>query len=198
MISVYQIKPAFQKALQPILRGLHKAGITANQITLTAILLSAGLGAMMFAFPTHRYVLLLLPLGLLLRMALNALDGMMARQFQMQSKLGAVLNEVGDVVSDSMIFLALFNIPSWSLWAVGGFTLLAILNEFCGLLPQALGGERRYDGPMGKSDRALLIGLYCILGYFWPSLLAYGNWVLVAAMGLMVLSSGIRLRHAQA
>jgi len=49
--------------------------------------------------------MVLMPVVLLLRMALNALDGMMARQFNLQSKMGAALNEMGDVVSDIVLLL---------------------------------------------------------------------------------------------
>ena len=98
MISVYKIKPAFQKLLQPVLKTLHSIGVTANQLTLAAIALSVGLGYMFLHYEEYLVILLLLPAGLLLRMALNALDGMMARQFNMQSRLGEILNELGDVV----------------------------------------------------------------------------------------------------
>ena len=40
MISVYSIKPQFQRVLTPILELLHRANVTANQITLWACILS--------------------------------------------------------------------------------------------------------------------------------------------------------------
>lgn len=49
-------------------------------------------------------VFLALPIGLLIRMALNALDGMMARTYNQTSKKGELLNEIGDVVSDVFVF----------------------------------------------------------------------------------------------
>jgi CDP-diacylglycerol---glycerol-3-phosphate 3-phosphatidyltransferase len=196
MISVYQLKPAFQNLLQPALRILHKFGVTANQLTVAAILLSIGLGLMFLKYQTHAIILLLLPLGLLLRMALNALDGMMARQFQMQSKLGEVLNEVGDVLSDLAIILPLVIIPGVKLWVIVLFGLQAVVNEFAGLLGRALGGARRYEGPMGKSDRALLIGLYCIVYYCWPKMVDFTNWIFIGANLLMVLSTFTRLKKS--
>ena len=45
------------------------------------------------------------------------------------------------------------------MWPAIAFTLAATLTEFCGVLGSALGGPRRYEGPMGKSDRALVIGI---------------------------------------
>ena len=40
-----------------------------------------------------------------LRMAFNAIDGMLAREFGQQSALGAFLNELTDVVSDAALYL---------------------------------------------------------------------------------------------
>jgi CDP-diacylglycerol--glycerol-3-phosphate 3-phosphatidyltransferase len=139
----------------------------------------------------------LLPLFLLFRMALNALDGMMARQFQLQSKKGAVLNEIGDVLSDLALYyplVKLFEIMDheW-IWC---FLLLSVINEFAGLLGQALGGERRYDGPMGKSDRALVIGLLCILSWFGLSLQNYFSWIFLSIFILLLISTYKRLKNA--
>ena len=49
-------------------------------------------------------VFLLIPVWLLVRMALNAIDGMLAREFGQKSGLGAYLNEIGDVVSDAALY----------------------------------------------------------------------------------------------
>ena len=196
MISVYQIKPAFQRLLKPILRTLYNNSITANQITVSAIMLSAGLGYMFLHYQEYPIILLLLPLGLLLRMALNALDGMMARQYNMQSKLGEILNELGDVISDLVIIFPFVVIPNVADPIIILCGVLAILNEFSGLLGRALGGERRYDGPMGKSDRALVIGLFCIAFYVWRDIELYTNWVFGVMCLLMMISTFIRLKKA--
>ena len=175
MISVYQIKPAFQKLLQPVLRALRRIGVTANQLTVAAIILSVCLGYLFLHYKEHPIVLLLVPAGLLLRMALNALDGMMARQYNMQSKLGEILNEMGDVISDLAIIIPLVVIPEIFPFLIVIFGFLAILNEFAGLLGRAIGGDRRYEGPMGKSDRALVIGLFCLTNFFWNGIEQYAN-----------------------
>ena len=44
------------------------------------------------------------PVWLLARMALNAIDGMLAREFHQKSVLGGYLNEIGDVVSDAALY----------------------------------------------------------------------------------------------
>jgi len=55
-------------------------------------------------------------------MALNAIDGMLAREHHMQSKLGAILNELGDVVSDTVLIFLLHSLRAhldgwWSLFS---------------------------------------------------------------------------------
>ncbi len=194
MISVYKIKPAFQKLLQPILKALYSKGVTANQITILAILFSIGLGIMFLYYPSNRIVLLLLPIGLLIRMAMNALDGMMARQYNMQSKMGEILNELGDVISDLAIFLPFVIIPNTNPIFIIGFAILSIINEFAGVLGKTINNDRRYDGPMGKSDRALLVGLFCIVYFFWNGVELYTNWIFGGACILIVISTLIRLK----
>ena len=76
------------------------------------------------------------------------------------------------------------------------FGVLAILNEFAGILSKALGKERRYDGPMGKSDRALVIGIFCLVFFFWRDVIYYGDWIFGAASALVLVSTIIRLQKA--
>lgn len=196
MISAYKIKPAFQKLLQPILRILYKIGVTANQITILAIILSFGMGLGFLQYQTYHSALLIIPLGFLLRMALNALDGMMARQYNMQSQLGEILNEFGDVLSDIVIIFPFVIIPGIKPYIIILFGVLAILNEFAGVMSKALGKERRYDGPMGKSDRALILSLFCLVYFFWVKIEVYANWIFGVACILVLLSTITRLRKA--
>jgi len=129
-------------------------------------------------------------------MALNALDGMMANSYNLKSKLGEILNEFGDVVSDMLIFVPLIKLPGVNWYVIMGFVLLSMLNEFAGVLGKVLSGVRRYDGPMGKSDRALLIGIICLVYFFWTGIAEYINFLMVIAMGLLVLSTFNRLKKA--
>jgi CDP-diacylglycerol--glycerol-3-phosphate 3-phosphatidyltransferase len=192
MISIYKIKPKFQELLKPILTFLFKQNITANHITWVAILLSLGTGILTWYYP-YGITLILIPFLLLLRMALNALDGMMARTYNMQSKVGEVLNELGDVISDVFIFFPLIKVFPMNIYIFLGFLFLSIVNEFAGVLGKAVSGTRQYDGPMGKSDRAFLIGLICLIGYFWPDLFQYMDYIFLAAIGLLLVSTGTRI-----
>jgi len=184
MPSVYQLKSRFQDLLRPLVARLATAGVTANQVTVAAMLLSLLAGIALLQYPQSPWPLLLLPVVLLARMALNAIDGMLAREHGMTSQLGAVLNELGDVFSDTVIYLPLALLPAFDARAVVLVVVLAVIGEMTGVLSQALGASRRYDGPMGKSDRALLFGALALLiglgvpGGLWLDVIL---WLAVAA-----------------
>ena len=194
MISVYKLKPKFQQLLHPLLVWLHRRGVTANEITVVAIVFSFGIGVLFWEASAVPLFFLALPIGLLVRMILNALDGMMAREFGQTSRLGEVLNEVGDVVSDVFIFFPLLKYHSESLYWVVAFIVLSVLNEFAGVMGKVLGGQRRYEGPMGKSDRALLMGIYGLLAYFGVEIQAYSQVVFAIVIALLLLSTFTRLK----
>lgn len=163
MVTIYDLKPRFQALLRPACGALARAGASANQVTVAAALLSAAGGAAILWQPEARWPLLALPVVLFLRMALNAIDGMLAREYDMKSRLGAVLNELGDVVADAMLYLPLAAVPGVSGWIVAGLVMTGLLVEMTGIVGVQIGASRRYDGPVGKSDRAFVFGLLAFL-----------------------------------
>ena len=194
MISVYKLKPKFQQLLHPLLVWLHQKKVTANLITVVAIVFSFCIGVLFWEASTVPFFFLALPIGLLIRMILNALDGMMAREFGQTSRLGEVLNELGDVISDVFIFFPLLKYHPESLYLIVIFIVLSVLNEFAGIMGKVLGGERRYEGPMGKSDRALLIGVYGLIAYLGISIHPYSQIIFAVVIVLLLLSTFIRLK----
>lgn len=163
-MSIYLLKGRFQDLLRPGVRLLARAGVTANQVTLAAAALSLLVALLVSsAAPARPLLYLLLPVWMLLRMALNAVDGMLAREFGQQSPLGAYLNELCDVVADAALYLCLLTVPGVHAPLLWTMVLLALLTEYAGVLGVMVGGGRRYEGPMGKSDRAFLVGLAGLL-----------------------------------
>jgi CDP-diacylglycerol--glycerol-3-phosphate 3-phosphatidyltransferase len=182
MVSIYALKPAFQDLLRPLTRGLAGAGVTANAVTVLAAVLSLLVGTAIAMSRGARGALLLLPAALLARMALNAIDGMLAREHGQKSRLGALLNEIGDVVSDAALYLPLALVPGFDPRLAVGVVVLAAVSEMTGVLGPTIGASRRYDGPMGKSDRAFVFGLIALL----LGLGVKGGVWLVAAQGAIL------------
>ena len=198
MATVYELKSRFQDLLRPIVRALARAGITANQVTLAALGLSMIAGLAIVLWPAAGLPLALLPLVLFVRMALNAMDGMLAREHHQQSALGAVLNEVGDVVSDLALYLPFTLVPGLSPMIVVGLCLLAVIGEMMGVIGVQIGASRRYDGPLGKSDRAVLFGTLGLLLGIGLVGLVFANWVLAVALLPAALTIFNRARKALA
>lgn len=160
--SIYQIKPQFQSLLRPMVQFLARFGVTANQVTVFACALSVALGLGLYHWPV-REAFALVPLWMFLRMALNAVDGMLAREHGQQSKLGAFLNELTDVLADAALYLPFAIIAPFNTFWVAVVVLLSAMSELTGVLGQTVGASRRYDGPMGKSDRAFVFGVLALL-----------------------------------
>ena len=198
MPSVYQLKPAFQALLRPLIGGLVRLGMTANMVTIAALLLSLAVGGTIAFRPSAGWPLLLLPATLFVRMALNAIDGMMAREHNQTSRLGAVLNELGDAVSDAALYLPLGLVPGVEPRLLAPAVVLAVVSEMTGVVAVQIGAQRRYDGPMGKSDRAFVFGVVgLLLGLGVPA----GRWldvVLALVLALLVLTVVNRAKRALA
>jgi phosphatidylglycerophosphate synthase len=186
MPSIYDLKPKFQALLRPLVGALARAGVTANQVTLAAAALSLLTGAAVYLRPATPQVLLLVPLVLFLRMALNAIDGMLAREHDQRTRLGAVLNELGDVVSDAGLYLPFAVVPGLEPRLVVLAVTLALIGELAGVVAVQIGGTRRYDGPMGKSDRAFGFGLLALV----LGLGAAPGWWSTTLLALIVLLGG--------
>jgi CDP-diacylglycerol---glycerol-3-phosphate 3-phosphatidyltransferase len=138
---------------------LFRAGITANQVTVTSLIGSLAIGVLL-SLLGHRLALFgLLPAWLLARMGLATIDGMLAIDFGQKSRLGGFLNEAGDILSDVGLFMPLGLVapfqPGWVAFVIA----LTILCEVVGIVAGATRGcSRRLDGPFGKADRSLAFG----------------------------------------
>jgi CDP-diacylglycerol--glycerol-3-phosphate 3-phosphatidyltransferase len=128
---------------------LPKWGIIPNHVTAAALAGSVLVGGALVLGGQNLSWLLLLPPWLLVRMALNAMDGMLAREFGQVTPLGTVLNELGDVVSDLTLYLPLALVFPGSSRSVALFCLLAVLSEFCGCWAPA-GSSQGVRRPHGK------------------------------------------------
>jgi CDP-diacylglycerol--glycerol-3-phosphate 3-phosphatidyltransferase len=151
--------------LRPGVKWLAARGVTANQVTVFACLASMAVGVVLCQRSEKWF--LILPPFLFLRMALNAVDGMLAREFGQKSNLGAYLNELSDVIADSFLYVPFAYLPRFNPLWIGVVIVLAVISEMTGAIGVMIGSSRRYDGPMGKSDRALVFGalaLYIGLG----------------------------------
>ena len=190
-MSIYALKPRFQALLRPLVAALAQAGVTANQVTVAAAVVSVALGAFAAWRLPDAGAFALIPLWMLARMACNAIDGMLAREFGQRSQLGAYLNELADVVSDAALYLPFALLPPFSPLWTGLVIVLAVISEYAGALGPLVGVSRHYEGPMGKSDRAFVfgaLGLWAALAAPLPAWVALVMPALAAALVVTIVN----------
>ena len=169
MISVYQLKSKFSDILRPICNGMVKIGITANMVTVSAFILSIITGILVYLYiPKCSLAYWILPIALFIRMALNNIDGVIAREHNQKTNIGAIYNELGDILSDTVIYLPFLYIINCNFWLIFSFIVLTIISETVGIMGVQINASRRYDGPMGKSDRAFWMSVLSVVLFFTP------------------------------
>ncbi len=149
--------------MRPLSDALVRVKLRANDVTLGALLLSVAHGAWLALMPGSAWPLLLLPVTLFVRMAMNAIDGMMAKEHGQASAAGAVLNELSDVIADAALYLPFALTPGVNGILVVLVVVAGIVAEMAGALGPLVKANRNYAGPFGKSDRAFAFGLLAVL-----------------------------------
>ncbi|SHH02581.1 CDP-alcohol phosphatidyltransferase family protein [Bradyrhizobium erythrophlei] len=190
------LKPLLRRALRPIAGRLYEAGVTANQVTSTSLIGSVLVGAILCRFADYFSSFAMLPAWLVARTAFAAVDGTLAIEFGQKSRVGGVLNEVGDVVSDIALFSPLAFVPPFSGASIALVVCFAAMSEFVGVAGTMLSGTRRLEGPLGKVDRSIVLALVAI-AIAACGRLPEGAWLVVPALCLgLVITIWNRLRFA--
>lgn len=153
--TLYAVKPRFQTLLRPLVDQLAAGGIRPNHLTVAGIGMSAVAGGVVGTSRSGSEWLWLVTVLYFVRMALNAMDGLLAREHGLATRRGGVLNEVGDVGSDALAYLPFALILPEQAGLIVAVVVLGLITEVAALAA-AVDGRRRNDGPLGKSDRALV------------------------------------------
>ncbi|MFH1283339.1 MAG: CDP-alcohol phosphatidyltransferase family protein [bacterium] len=196
MPSIYELKPLFQNILKPFMRLLYKLKVTPNQVTIISVVLSCLVGMLVFFYVEAVWIFYLVPVFLFIRMGMNALDGMLAKEYHMRTNIGVFLNELGDIVSDIFLYSPLITLVGTFNWLIIGTVLLSVISEATGMVAVQIGAKRRFDGPMGKSDRAFWFGLiYLLLGLGIKSGM-WINYVVIVIMIFLLVTINNRIKNA--
>jgi CDP-diacylglycerol--glycerol-3-phosphate 3-phosphatidyltransferase len=184
MAGIYQVKPAFQRSLGGIQRWLVGRHVHPDWLTFAALGLSVLGGIAVYLAPQAVWLLATIPPIVLVRTALNALDGLVAKQTGLARPWGEVLNEFCDRLAD-VALLGGVALASPSNHLLGATTVVAVLlTSYLAILSKAAGGRRQYAGPMGKADRMIVLGIAAAIGLFVPLEWAYNGLLVVILVGL--------------
>jgi len=177
-MGIYSIKPKFQVFLKPAERFCVRWKIHPTLINILALLLSIIGGIVLYFAGRHPLWLIYIPIMAFVRTALNALDGMVARDLKVKNQaFGEVLNEFMDRISDASIFFGLALAPYTNLVLGSAVTIIILLNSYLSIVSKAAGGSRQYGGFMGKADRMIYVGIMAVLILIWKDY-SFGNYLL--------------------
>ncbi len=180
-MGIYGIKPWFRAQLQPLVKLLWN--VHPDVLTWSALVISAICGLLLYYSYRHPYfAVIVIPL-LFVRLALNALDGLLAQQTGKARPAGEVLNEMTDRFADIFIYGGLALSPS-SNHLLGFCAVICLLMvSYVGILGKAVGTERVYSGVLGKADRLFTLMVCCLIYGIKPHTRALGislfNWLFI-------------------
>lgn len=193
--SLFFFKPRFQKALRPLTNVLANAGVSANRVTILGIVGSILISAILLCFNSYPAIFYLLPVWLIIRMAFNTVDGLLAMEHGQKSRLGGILNEGGDMLSDLFLAMPLALINPAGHNAFFLLMALAIVSESAGIAGLWFGGQRCDYGPFGKTDRAIAFGCLALWLAIFGSLPLFMLYLVIAFIGLHAITIFNRISY---
>ena len=190
MPSLYALKPWYTRRLDRLVRWAVRRDVSPDVFTWLGVLSAAGAGVAT-ALGWWPLVLLLLA-G---RLAGANLDGAVARARGVSRPWGFVVNEIGDRLSDLLMFAGLAVLlgrlqGGAAVGLVLVAALAATLPTFASLAGAGAGAPRLNGGPFGKTERCLVVVLVVALPGLSPILLP-------ALIGLSVVTATTRLRQVR-
>lgn len=186
MAGIYVLKPAFQRSLAGVERWLVARRVHPDWLTGAALALSVAGGVCMYAVTLQPWLLALVPAIAVVRTALNALDGLVARSTGLARPWGEVINELSDRIADVALFGGLaLAAPSNLVLGAAAITMM-LLSSYLAVLSKAAGGRRQYMGPMGKADRMVLLIVGAPLAFALPVTWVYNGILAILLVGCLV------------
>jgi CDP-diacylglycerol--glycerol-3-phosphate 3-phosphatidyltransferase len=181
-MGIYAIKPKFQQTLTPVKNLFVRYKVHPTIINILGFLCAVGAAILIAYSIENRLLLWGVPLLLFIRIALNALDGLVSRELGVASRFGEVLNEFLDRLSDIAVLASFYFVLVVPVELVFATVVVVLLVSYVGILGKAAGGTRRYDGLMGKADRMFVVGLAAGLVAITANieLWKYALWVIYA------------------
>ena len=180
--GLYSLKPWYARRLAPVRRRLVAANVPPAAITAAGILFGGGAGAALATLRPGPAAGVAVAVLLAARLACANLDGGVARDGGRATPFGSVLNEIGDRAAELAALAGCLALAPAALVLTAA--LAATLPSWVALAGAAAGLGRVQGGPVGKTERCLMLVLLAVFG--WPAV-----WLSVLAAG-SALTAGVR------
>lgn len=154
---VRELKPTFERLIEPLVDLLNKLGTTPNLITILGLLLVA-IGSLFLYLGQNFISFIFLLLGALC----DAIDGRLARRLGKNSPFGAFFDSLMDRVSDALPFIAISLSSEDKVLSL--FSMLAMVFSYTVSYARARAEGLGYELKVGAFERperwiVLLLGI---------------------------------------
>jgi len=175
MLGLYALKPWYAERLSGVRRILIARRVTPNAITAASMVCGAGAGLAFLFLGTGAISGVVVATLLAARLACSNLDGAVAREGGRDSTCGAIVNEIGDRVGEVATLAGLVLLAPFSL--VLGVAFAASTPSWVSLAGRSAGAPRLQGGPVGKTERCVILVALAFTGWAVPllALLAAGS-----------------------
>ncbi|MFB6073435.1 MAG: CDP-alcohol phosphatidyltransferase family protein [Haloarculaceae archaeon] len=181
-MTLDRLRPLADRLLDPFVAGAKRVGLTPNGTSVLAFACALGAGGAFALAGSRPAAYLAGALLVFVNGWLDLLDGALARELDVASSGGDLLDHVLDRYADIALIVGLAaGVARYDLGlaAVTG----VLMTSYLGTQAEAVGLERVYGGLVGRADRLALIGATAVLAFALASPLALGlgvvGWLLV-------------------
>jgi CDP-diacylglycerol--glycerol-3-phosphate 3-phosphatidyltransferase len=191
MDGLYALKPWFARTVDPLRRWLVTHEVPPNAISAAGVGFGAGAGVCVATMPAGPVAGVVVGALVIARLACANVDGGVARATGRSSPAGMMANEVGDRLADvaALAGVVVLAPPALAVTAI----LAAFLPSWVSLAGAAAGAPRLQGGPLGKTERCLLLIVIAATGWAVPVLmLLIAGSVVTAGMRWARLRSRLR------
>ena len=146
------------RALGPFVGAARTVGLSPNGVSVIAFLLAGAAGGVYAVAGRNPLLYLVGAILVFLNGWLDLVDGALAREMDVASAAGDLLDHVLDRYADLVIIVGLAaGVGEWILGiaAVTG----VLMTSYLGTQAQAVGLDRVYGGLLGRADRLALVGI---------------------------------------
>ena len=186
-MNLYASKSAVNARLVPLVDRLAAAGVSPDAVTLAAVPVALLGAACLLVSPSVPVLLLAIPPLVVLRLALNLVDGSLARRTGRIHPRGELYNELGDRLADVAFLVPAAFLPGALPIVVLLGVTASLLASYVGVTARAAGGERIYRGVLSKPGRMALLAATSVVAF----VAGPANTSAWAAFGPLLLAGGI-------
>lgn len=197
-MTLDQLRPLANRMLDPFVGLSVKFGLTPNAVSVLAFGFAGGAAAAFYLGGSNPTWYLAGAVLVFLNGWMDLLDGALARELEVSSRAGDLLDHVIDRYADIVIIAGLA--AGVEQYALGLLAVTGVLmTSYLGTQAQAVGLDRVYGGLLGRADRLALVGFVGVLATVFSNAVAgltIVGWLLVLFAVVGHLTAVQRFYHA--